>query len=109
MLKFYWNGIKDNGGKLQTCWYSAGQLINFPQGTITVYARKYDSFSDGIHAAFDVQNGSDIQTDYMEKDRIRVTPNHPLYADVFKAYQAQEEHKAKLRRKHIHERLATVY
>ena len=84
-LKFYYNGIKDDGGKLQTCWYSDGKLINFPEGTITIYKRDYGHFSAGIAAAFAVENDSDLMTDYFEKDRIRVKPDHPLYQQVLAA------------------------
>ena len=95
MLKFYWNGIKDNGSKLQRCHYSDAQLINFPAGVITIYKRDYDSFSDAVWDAFEVVNNSDIQTDYMEKDRIRVMPDHPLYADAAAALAAQKAHNVK--------------
>ena len=81
-LKFYYNGIKDNGGELQLCWYSTAELCNFPKGTITIYARKYKDFSAGISAAFTVENNSDFQTDYVEQDKIRVQPDHPLYPQV---------------------------
>ena len=99
MLKFYWNGIKDNGGKLQTCHYSAGMLINHPAGTLTIYKREYSGFSAGIREAFAVSNDTDILTDYIVQDVVRVEPSHQLYGDVFKAYQAQEEHNAKQARK----------
>ena len=95
MLKFYWNGIKEDGGKLQTCHYSDGQLINHPAGTITIYGREYKSFSAGIHAAFVVENDSDMQTDYFEQDRIRVQPDHPLYAQVTEALSAHKAHNTK--------------
>ena len=95
MLKFYWNGIKDNGGKLQTCHYSAGQLTNHPTGTLTIYKREYSDFSAGVREAFKVHDDSDYVTDYVVQEFIRVEPNHPLYGEVFKAYQAQEEHHAK--------------
>lgn len=81
-LKFYYNGIKDNGGKLQKCSYSDGQLIHYPAGTITIYKRDYGPFSAGVQDAFKVDNDSDMQTDYFEKDRIRVMPEHPLYQQV---------------------------
>ena len=45
MLKFFYNGIKGSDGKLQKCWYSDGQLIGFPVGTLTIYAREYSHFS----------------------------------------------------------------
>lgn len=94
MLKFFYNGIKDSGGKLQRCWFSGSMLINHPAGTITIYKRDYSSFSDGVHAAFKVQNDTEIQTDYFEKDRIRVEPSHPLYALVLEALRASERHAA---------------
>jgi len=106
MLRFYWNGIKDNGGKLQTCHYSIGQLINYSSGTITIYAREYARLSDGIREAFKVENDTDIQSDYIVQDVIRVEPTHTLYSEVFKAYQAQETHNAKLRSKRVRERLS---
>ena len=81
-LKFYYNGIKENGGRLQRCSYSDGALINYPAGTITIYKRDHAPFSQGVQDAFRVENNTDIITDYFEKDRIRVEPTHPLYATV---------------------------
>ena len=92
MLKFYWNGIKENGGKLQRAWYSFGNLINYPADTITIYGRDYTSFSPEVQKAFEVQNDSDSQTDYFEQDRIRVTSDHLLYPQVFAAYRAHKAH-----------------
>ena len=99
MLKFYWNGIKDNGGKLQTCHYSLGNVLNYPVGTITIYKREYSTFSAGIREAFTVKNDSDYQSDYTIKEHIRVEPDHPLYALVITAYHNQQEHQAKQTRK----------
>jgi len=92
MIKFYYNGIKDNGGKLQKCHYSNGKLLHYPEGTITIYAREYERFSAGIQNAFNVENDTDIVTDYIMKDRIRVVPSHPLYCEVSAA---MEKAKAK--------------
>lgn len=100
MLKFFWNGIKDNGGKLQTCSYSAGQLINHPAGTITIYKKSYEPFSAGIQAAFAVQNDTEIITDYIVQDVIRVEPTHPLYHEVKKAYNAYQAHWEKRAQQH---------
>jgi len=94
-LKFYWNGIKANGGKLQRCFYSDGALLNSPKGTITIYGRDYSGFSAEVRGAFKVENDSDMMTDYFEQDRIRVTPDHPLYAKVLDAMKAREEHYAR--------------
>ena len=101
MIKFYWNGIKDNGGKIQTCHYSSGQITNYPSGTITIYARGYKAFSDGIQAAFKVDNHSDYQSDFVVTDHIRVKPDHPLYGVVFAAQQAQSKHFADVMAKRV--------
>lgn len=95
MLKFYWNGIKENGGKLQRAHYSRGGLANHPEGTITIYARDYGPFSAEVRQAFKVENDTDIMTDYFDKDTIRVEPAHPLYQQVKTAHDAQRAHSAK--------------
>lgn len=88
---FFWNGIKDaKGAKLQRAHYSMGQLINFPAGTITIYGRDYSGFSEKVRECFAVQNDTDTQVDYFDKDTIRVIPQHPLYAAVKTAYDAQQ-------------------
>jgi len=98
-FKFFWNGIKVNGGELQKASFSNGRLIGFPERTVTIYAKNYRGFSAEICAAFDVQNDSDVMTDYFETDRIRVKPDHPLYAQVVDAVKASDEHHAKLQAK----------
>jgi hypothetical protein len=91
---FYWNGIKDaKGDKLQRAWYSGGELLRHPAGTITIYARDYARFSDKVRACFVVQNDTDTQTDYFDQDRIRVIPSHPLYSAVQAAMNAQDAHR----------------
>lgn len=92
MLKFYYNGIKDTDtdGKLQRCWYSDTALISYPAGTITIYARTYAHFSKGVHAAFRVENDTDIMTDYIQADLIRVEPSHALYNEVHVALTKQK-------------------
>jgi hypothetical protein len=88
---FFWNGIKDQrGAKLQGAHYSMGKLTNYTDGTITIYARGYSSFSDKVCECFSVENDSDSMVDYFEKDSIRVIPQHPLYAAVKAAYAAQQ-------------------
>ena len=92
-LKFYYNGIKANGGKIELCSYSDGPLLNSPAGTLTIYksTRNYAAsrFSAAVAEAFSIENDTDSQTDYFESDRIRVLPSHPLYAQVKAACAAQ--------------------
>jgi len=92
MLKFYWNGIKENGGKLQRCHYSVSALTNHPANTITIYARDYKDFSPEVREAFKVDDDTDIQTDYICREHIRVEPNHPLYGAVLKGLEMQTGH-----------------
>lgn len=96
MLKFYWNGIKENGGTLQLVSYSMGNYTNKPENTIAVYARKYGRFGAGVREAFTVKNDSDAMTDYFESDRFYVTPDHPLYAEVLAAYNKCDSHRKKM-------------
>ena len=98
MLHFFYNGIKASDGKLQCCWYSDAQLIHFPAGTITIYGRD-GRFSREVAAEFEIENETDIMTDYFEGDRIRVEPEHPLYARVREAMEKQNyRRKARLER-----------
>lgn len=95
---FCWNGLKDDkGAKLQKAWFSSGELVGYPSGTITIYARDYCSFSAKVNACFRVQNDTDTMTDYFDSDRIRVIPSHPLYPVVQAAMQAQDAHRDKTR------------
>lgn len=97
---FYYNGIKDaKGAELQKVFYSSGKLLNHPEGTLTIYKRDYGRFSALVHGCFEVQNDSDSMTDYFEKDRIRVLPGHPLYAEVLAAKAAADKHEAARRAK----------
>ena len=88
-LKFFWNGIKDERGRIQLCSYSNAPLISYPAGTITIYKRDYKPFSAGVREAFSVENQSELQSDYFEKDRIRVMPSHPLHEQVLIAMTAK--------------------
>lgn len=91
-LKFVWNGIKGSDGKLQPASYSDGRLINYPAGTLTIYAKNYRRFSAEVAEAFTIENNSDGMSDYFEEDHIRVLPDHSLYDAVKAAVDAQTAH-----------------
>ena len=59
------------------CWYSRGNLITLGDA-VTVYAKSY---SDRLYPIFgeSVENDTDTQTDYFEKDRVRILPGSPLW------------------------------
>lgn len=52
--------------------------------TIKIRPKKY-SFPREIAQAFAIENNSDSMTDYFEKDCIRITSAHPLYAQIKEA------------------------
>jgi len=111
-FKFLWNGIKVNNGSLQKAFYSQpgsyAPWSGLPDGTITIYAKTYSGFSAEVWEAFDVANDSDTMTDYFEKDRIRVKPDHPLYQEVAKALDAQSQHSDKMQAKRVARRQAVA-
>ena len=94
-LRFYWNGIKGVSGILQKVTYSKGHYTpesGLCENTITIYKRDHTPFSAEVRAWFTIQNDSDGMTDYFETDRIRVSPDHPLYQQVNQAFEAREAH-----------------
>jgi hypothetical protein len=91
-LRFFWNGIKGSDGTLQKCSYSGSKLTSYPAGTITIYGKHYRSFSAEVAAHFTIYDASDPATDYFADETIRVTPDHPLYAQVRTALLQHEDH-----------------
>ena len=69
-IKFYWNGIKVDGGRLIPCYYS------LDENSISISAKDYKNLP---RQYFAVENNSDIYTDYFDSDRTTLTPEHPLY------------------------------
>lgn len=78
-IKFYYNGIKVDGGRLIPCHYSIDNSSRYSEG-VTIYAREYSG--DLPTKYFVVKNNSDGMTDYFETDRAEVPPSHPLYRFV---------------------------
>lgn len=69
-IKFYWNGIKVDGGRLIPCHFWLGE------NKVNISAKDY---KDLPREYFTVENNSDSYTDYFERDHATVTPEHPLY------------------------------
>lgn len=80
-IKYFWNGIKVNGGKLLKGHYTE------QEGVITLYAWHYAGFR-GVQG---VINNTDIRTDYFESDRFRFDRTSPQWAEVLAAYERQEK------------------
>jgi hypothetical protein len=82
MLRFFYNGIKGSDNNLQKCFYSEQK-----NGTIWICGKKYKDFSNEIRQVFQVENNTDMATDFFQNDSIFVLPEHPLYPQVFEAMQ----------------------
>jgi hypothetical protein len=93
-FKFFYNGIKVNGGPLQKASYSL-----YKDGTIALYARDYTGFSSEVWEAFTVSNDSDTMTDYFAKDTLRVQPDHALFPLVQAGFNKHDERWAQQRAK----------
>lgn len=76
MLK---KGIKING-EYFSCHYSGSK--NNIKGNATIYMRTYKALPQEAYSVLNIQNESDMQTDYFERDRIRVTPDSPYFNQV---------------------------
>lgn len=76
-IKFFYNGIKLNGeNKLLKCFYSIDNSTAESGPCVTIYARDYNDLPRDV---FDVENDTDLYTDYFDSDRATITPAHPLY------------------------------
>ena len=91
-IRFFWNGIKVNGGKLIRCFYFTDSE------SVTISARDY---ADLPRDMFKVKNETDLYTDYFDSDSATLTPAHPLYkyaraAALKSAMRGEPEYIAKL-------------
>lgn len=94
-IKFFYNGIKVNGGKLIRCFY----FTDSKSDSVTISARDY---ADLPRDMFKVKNDTDLYTDYFDSDSATVTPEHPLYkyvraAALKSAMRGEPEYIAKLK------------
>lgn len=88
-IRFFYNGLKVGKGPLQKGHWSFIQA--WTQGErqiptqLVLYARDYEGFSSEVREMFQVDNRTDSQTDYFEKDQLRIYPDHPLFAAAAEA------------------------
>ena len=80
-IKFLKKGIKING-EYFSCFYSPSK--NNLNGNATIYIKSYKSLPKEAYELLQVENNTDLQTDYFEKDRIRISPIS-LYFDKVEA------------------------
>lgn len=74
-IRFYYNGLKANGGKLVRAFYHIESGQESPYVSISV--RDYSGSLP--RDCFVVKNDSDPYMDYYDTDRATITPEHPLY------------------------------
>ena len=82
-IKFLKKGIRSDGEYIPVH-YSRGSYTKesgFPEGTITIYAKKYNK---RLPLALNPRNDSDSRTDYFETDRARIFPSSKHYKKVMK-------------------------
>ena len=80
-IKFYYNGIKVNGGNLIKCYYALDSNENNAP-MVTIICRE---FCDKLPIELNPKNNTDITTDYVEPDCARLTPENPYYSEARKA------------------------
>jgi len=113
-IRFFYNGLKVEGNPklvkahyyLIERWESNGRVI---EDQLVICARGYESFPEEVHKTFDVENCTDYQTDYIfDNDRARVHPDHPLFPEVFRAFEQQQERTLKRCEKYNNEVQARI-
>lgn len=67
-ITFGKKGLRDEAGNYYPAHYSKFVKLSDKIECITIYAKKY---STGLPKALNIQNDSDCQSDYFEKDRVR--------------------------------------
>lgn len=104
-VKFVWNGIKVNG-TLYKGSYTTGpytEASGLPAGTVTIYINRSNTPRD---VGLEIQNNSDITTDYFESDTVHVRPGSEYYEAATAAAKAYEIHYTKLAIKNSEKMLA---
>ena len=79
-----------NGKTKASCKYHAGQDIN-GRLRVTIYAKDY-GHTLGAIIEDGYENHTDTQTDYFDKGRVTLYPEHPLYAAALE--RAEKNHAA---------------
>ena len=83
-IKFLKKGIRVNG-EYYPCWYSSSKY-NCSRKQLgkcaTVYLKTYESLPQEIQNEFAVENNTEIISDYVEKDRIRIYPGDKWFDTV---------------------------
>lgn len=78
-VKLLKKGIRLDG-KYYPVWYSSSKgNIN---GNATITIKDYAILPEGLNKVFKIDNDTDIQSDYICLDRIRLSPDSPYFKQV---------------------------
>ena len=78
-LKLLKKGIKING-QYFGAWYSPSS--NNLNGNATITIKNYKRLPDEAYKDLTVDNDTEFQTDYIDLDRIRISPNSKYFNEV---------------------------
>lgn len=78
-IKLLKKGMKFDD-KYYPCHYSSSK--NNINGNATIYLKGYDKLPDDAYKVLQVENNTDMMTDYFEKDRIRISPMSEYFQQV---------------------------
>lgn len=68
-------------GKKVRCWYHRGSYT-FAPDAVTIYAKSHCDRLADVFTPGRVKNETESQTDYFEKDRVRILPGDPLWDEA---------------------------
>ena len=78
-IKLLKKGIKIDG-EYFPCHYSSSK--NNCNGNATIYMKTYKDLPKEVYQVLQVENNTDMITDYFERDRIRISPTSEYFAKV---------------------------
>jgi hypothetical protein len=78
-IKLLKKGIKLDD-KYFPAWYSSAK--NNINGNATIYIKGYKPLPQEAYSLLNIQNDTDLRTDYFDKDKIRISPESPYFKQV---------------------------
>lgn len=103
-VKFMWNGIKIDGRLHRG--YMCISADRDGVEHVTWYAKDYEGWEDAeqLRSIFEVENNSDIMTDYFETDKIRFFEGDEWFDEAMMAGRKKQLHDAKRHYNHLEKR-----
>lgn len=83
-IKLLKRGLRVDGDYYPCFYHSAKNNL---KGNATIYLKTYKRLPAEAHKIFEIENNTDIQSDYFEEDRIRISPQNEFFEMVEKLAQ----------------------